>query len=266
MKRLRVSELALGFLLGFASLLIIFLLSSDIAIHDIETALDAHNGMITAMATIAIAWFTLSLRQATDRLWDAGERQLKLLGDSSAAQSRDMQASIAAAKQSADAAQTAAENVPKTERAYLFLDLNIKSDVEGIFNLFPDQSERRAEIGFRFRNHGRTPAIVESLSVMGQYWAIEGGVPSMARTRLIPIQPGLVVSSDPTGDYTFKFNVTKDQYKQVFPVGRGYIMFWGKITYLDVFQNRHETGWCRANALDGRGWLFGGNHKLNYYT
>jgi hypothetical protein len=103
MGRFKVSELVVGFVLGFALLLLIFLLSSDIAahyevcdttkegakecarygvvhfaLHEIGVALDSYNGLITAIATICIAWFTLSLRQSTDRLWDAGERQISI--------------------------------------------------------------------------------------------------------------------------------------------------------------------------------------------
>src|SRR5207253_2425613 len=33
---------------------------------------------ITATATGFIAWFTLILKRATDKLWDAGERQIRL--------------------------------------------------------------------------------------------------------------------------------------------------------------------------------------------
>jgi hypothetical protein len=44
----------------------------------IGQALDALGVAITALATIAIAWFTLSLRRSTDRLWDAGEAQRAL--------------------------------------------------------------------------------------------------------------------------------------------------------------------------------------------
>jgi hypothetical protein len=39
---------------------------------------EAHSGSFTALATVAIAWFTLTLKVSTDKLWDAGERQLKL--------------------------------------------------------------------------------------------------------------------------------------------------------------------------------------------
>jgi hypothetical protein len=103
MRRFRISELVAGFLLGFATLLVIFILSSDIAaqhevcettkegakecasygvvhfaLHEIGAALDSYNGLITALATAFIAWFTLSLRRSTDKLWDAGERQTNI--------------------------------------------------------------------------------------------------------------------------------------------------------------------------------------------
>jgi hypothetical protein len=99
MPRLRVPELVAGLLLGFAFLPVILLLSSDIAAHyeicettkegakecarygviqfalrEIGSVLDTYNGLITAIATAFIAWFTLSLRQSTDKLWKAGER------------------------------------------------------------------------------------------------------------------------------------------------------------------------------------------------
>jgi hypothetical protein len=102
MRRYRVPELVAGFLLGFAILLIIFLSSSDIAahyevceatkegakecatynvlsyaLHKVGAALNDYNGAITAIATAFIAWFTLSLRQSTDKLWDAGKDALE---------------------------------------------------------------------------------------------------------------------------------------------------------------------------------------------
>jgi hypothetical protein len=68
-----------------------------VAIWHIAKFLDDHNGVMIAIATGVVAWFTFSLRQSTDKLWDAGERQLDLLAKTSTAQSRDMQASIAVA-------------------------------------------------------------------------------------------------------------------------------------------------------------------------
>src|SRR5687768_6381783 len=37
--------------------------------------LNHNEGAVLGLATIAIAWFTLSLRRSTDRLWRAGELQ-----------------------------------------------------------------------------------------------------------------------------------------------------------------------------------------------
>jgi hypothetical protein len=166
MGRFRVSELALGFLLGFAALLVIFILSSNITLHEISAAFDSHNGLITAVATIFIAWFTLSLRQSTDKLWDAGERQLKLLAETSAAQSRDMQASIAAARDAAEASQKSAnaslkasetsdEIFKKFEVPYLYpVDLKYSTSATG------------PVISISFRNYGRYPA------TLGEAWII----------------------------------------------------------------------------------------------
>ena len=53
-----------------------------LALHHIRAALDSYNGLITAIATGFIAWFTLSLRRSTDKLWDAGERQIALARES----------------------------------------------------------------------------------------------------------------------------------------------------------------------------------------
>jgi hypothetical protein len=41
----------------------------------IVKAIDRHNGVFAAIAAFVVAWFTFSLREATDRLWLAGENQ-----------------------------------------------------------------------------------------------------------------------------------------------------------------------------------------------
>ncbi|MFC7695405.1 hypothetical protein ACFQX9_01520 [Bradyrhizobium sp. GCM10028915] len=99
-------------------------------VFEVAQFLDKMGGAITAVATIAIAIFTFTLKRATDKLWEAGERQLHLLGETSAAQSRDMQASIQAATDSANAAitsnQIAATNAERQLRAYVTVqDINM---------------------------------------------------------------------------------------------------------------------------------------------
>jgi hypothetical protein len=195
-------------------------------------------------------------------------------------QSSDMKLSIAAAESasvaaqvSADASKTAAEHVPKTERAYLFLESDINSNLEDLFDLHPEATIQRAEIVFGFRNHGRTPAIVQSLHVGVRYWDKpisdnwDDAVPSMTSTGQLTIQPGLVISSEPVGGYKAELNLTREQFDNALQGRRGCVMFWGKIVYLDVFKERHETGWCRVYMRGaGKFWRFGGNEALNYYT
>lgn len=38
-------------------------------------SIDRHNGLFAAVAAFIVAWFTFSLRESTNRLWEAGERQ-----------------------------------------------------------------------------------------------------------------------------------------------------------------------------------------------
>jgi hypothetical protein len=47
----------------------------------IGETLNYYGALIAALATIAIAWFTLSLRQSTDKLWDAANIQSIHLGN-----------------------------------------------------------------------------------------------------------------------------------------------------------------------------------------
>jgi hypothetical protein len=182
----RFPELLIGFLLGFATLLVILLLSSDIAtpyevcettrqgakecatygvvhfaLHEIGAALDVYNGVITAIATAFFAWFTLSLRRATDRLWDAGERQLKFLSDSAAAQSSEMQASIEASRRSAEAAELSAKAAVAIELPVItafpqHFSWGVTQDVNS-------KVHHCSVNHIAFYNHGRTDAYLSEL-------------------------------------------------------------------------------------------------------
>jgi hypothetical protein len=180
MKRLKISDLAVGFVLGFAFLLLVFLLSSDFAahyevcettkegakecarygvvhfaLHEIGTALDSYNGLITAVATVCIAWFTLSLRQSTDRLWSAGERQIAIANASAEAAQR--------------AAATAERALTVVERAFLLIsDMNVVT-----------MSQYGTIIDFRISvnitNSGRTPA--QNYISLANLVVFEGEIP-----------------------------------------------------------------------------------------
>jgi hypothetical protein len=141
----------------------------------IQIFLDALGVALTALATIAIAAFTLTLKRATDRLWDAGERQLKLASDTAAAQSSDMQASIKAATDAARAAivsnQIAITNAERQLRAYVTVQ-----QVGMVTHRLPDRmgahgvvsgSIHAYELSFILKNGGQTPAtgVVTNISL-----------------------------------------------------------------------------------------------------
>jgi hypothetical protein len=87
---------------------------------EVGKILDALSVAITALATIAIAWFTWSLRRSTDKLWDAGEAQRAL------------------------SEQTAERQL----RAYVFVFNGVAGrDVDG-----------RIKVDITLRNSGQTPA------------------------------------------------------------------------------------------------------------
>src|SRR4051812_21404513 len=113
-------------------------------------------GVLTALATLAIASFTLTLKRATDRLWDAGERQLKLAAETAAAQSRDMQASI---KVSDEAAKAANRSAKVAEDASIAADrawISIRAEI--IDNLRFERDRVVVGVGFDMTNVGKSPA------------------------------------------------------------------------------------------------------------
>jgi hypothetical protein len=49
-------------------------------VYGLVRLLNPLSPLITAAATIVIAWYTLALRDSTNRLWKVGERQFELEG------------------------------------------------------------------------------------------------------------------------------------------------------------------------------------------
>lgn len=118
---------------------------------------DDNDKAVVAGFTIVLAISTIGLWLATNKLWSTGERQIKLLAETSAAQSRDMQASIKVAQTAVKAAQKSADaaelSMVEADRPWIEVDIKISGPLifthEGI--------EISAEA--KFKNTGRSPAI-----------------------------------------------------------------------------------------------------------
>ena len=109
---------------------------------------ERHNGFITALATIAIALFTLVLWWATRKLWKVAQEQ-----------SKDMKKSLTIAEEAADAAKKGAEVAERalhiSEQAYLTVDhFAFKKPLE---------VGKKPEIKMSIINNGRTPAQIIEL-------------------------------------------------------------------------------------------------------
>jgi hypothetical protein len=124
------------------------------ALIKVGQTLDALSVAITAMATIAIAWFTWSLWRSTDKLWVAGERQIELARETSAIQSRNMQASIAASNRSAAAAERALTDL---ERPWVF--------VFGAKLGARDEDTNGWFVEYQVANYGKMPAILNEAAI-----------------------------------------------------------------------------------------------------
>jgi hypothetical protein len=188
--------------------------------------------------------------------------QLRLIRESLG----DAKKAADAAKEAADAAKISADHIPRVERAYLFLDLTIDYEfLEG-----DNTQDTRSTINFKFRNHGRTPAIIKELHGMAGYRSTSGW-PSMMEAGKQTVQIGAIVSGRDTiqEGYAIRFNLTKWQREQAARKS-GRVLFWGKIVYDNVFGQECETGWCREffeeNGIQSAGFYVAGDETLNYYT
>lgn len=136
---------------------------------------DVSAAVITAIATGFIAWFTLTLKRSTDRLWEISNRQLshaekeaKKAADDRYVQQTQIAAQIAIAEDNAEAAQKSAAAAAKQaksaedaltqlERPYLF--------VFGVRGIRQDAETREFFVEYTVANYGKMPAIIEDPSV-----------------------------------------------------------------------------------------------------
>jgi len=190
----RVSEFALGFLCATAIFAVILVLAVDpqtyhqicetnqysgkesCASHNIFYVVfwhagrwfDASAAVITAIATGFIAWFTLTLKRSTDKLWKAGDDQFTLAQDIADKQAIEIKNQIAiardtaaAAQQSADAsakqAKVAESALTQLERPYLF--------VFGVRGIRQDSETSDFFVEYTVANYGKMPAIIENPNV-----------------------------------------------------------------------------------------------------
>jgi hypothetical protein len=213
----------------------------------LASALNHWSTLIAAAATVAIACFTLTLKRSTDRLWDASERQLEHARIQSSSEQTDrllelkqIEEQVRALRGGARATRELVEVSNDTERR----ELRAYVLVSGARVRSPHHATlRRAEL--TIRNFGKTPA--HNL----RFW-MGAGVREFPLTSILEEPPdSMRLSNDvlPPGRPSV----------MAVPVRHGMpdleigliirppieatsaIYLFGRITYLDAFDQEHVT-------------------------
>jgi hypothetical protein len=161
-----------------------------------------------------LVWATLGLRDSTEKLWDAGERQIKLSRSVAAVQARNTRRQLKHAEDTAE----------RQLRAYIGVESG------AIMLNYPNQGQISAFV--RIKNNGSTPAY----DVAG--WSSFDIRPSnethpyekqgVARSKTL-LGPTITL------DQQCILNVTDEQVESI--IGRSSkIYFWGRWDYLDAFK------------------------------
>lgn len=193
-------------------------------------AVNANNGAVTALATVVMAVFSVLLYQATQAASEISDDAL-----------RETKKAHEIASAAAAAAKVSAEAAVAAERAWVFLNGKIKTD------LSPSHHED-FEISFVLRNCGRTPAIIR------RFGTAICCVPHKKRPRLnrnsglifgtcVALEAGGECKAEGTEPelYVPHSNLSAEQMAAI-REGDLRLFFIAVIEYEDVFGARHKTG------------------------
>jgi hypothetical protein len=206
---------------------------------------DAHNGAVTAIATIFIGLFTYTLKRSTDKMWDAGERQIKTTRQIAAVEMLQMRISLREAAKSAEAASKLAGitriGVIDLERAYfavgptqIVVDF-VRTDIVKARGHYIGADSQELTVHLFVQNTGRTSATIKKVDGMLTDRLPLGDTPFYIPSVDQPVITDLAIAAgvarrlDP---FEFKSDIIGKQF------------FWGYIEYTDIFKNVRISRFC----------------------
>jgi hypothetical protein len=180
----------------------------------ISNFLESHSAAITAIATVFIATFTIALACSTKRLWKA-------------------------TKDTAKAARDNAEALPAIERAYLFVDVELR------------QEERfhAREVIIKIYNGGKTPAT--NMRAYADVIESDTCPPiDIKETKRLTLTEGDIISGDTTRIEPLAglSSWTIPDIERLIKTETAFICY-GRIDYKDVFERDHFTRFCWHHSL-----------------
>jgi hypothetical protein len=220
---------------------------------------ERYEKLIIGGFTVVLAVSTIGLWLATKRLWIAGEKQFLHGRAAAARQSRDMQSSIAAAASAAHAAQISADALTQSERAHVFIKIDAQDFMEATTSA--DLAKVTVDgfvstpvtVEFRFKNYGKTPAILREVS---RDIKVSANFPDEIEYLPVEFVPTeRILAADAETDPPWKCIRTHLSKVELMEIIRAQKSFWffGRMLYDDVFGISHEHRFIyRYNS--SRGW------------
>jgi hypothetical protein len=237
--------------------------------------LERHDKSVVGGFTVVLALSTIGLWLATNKLWEAGERQLDLLRRTSATQSDNMQASISAATNAVQngitANQIAVTNSEQQLRAYITATgVNLilhrgPGRMSGLGNVVLDGPVHTYRLSAILRNGGQTPAINVVTNV--SCCRLTKPLPDDFAFPNAPEFGHGIVGPD-SELHTLNVEIRANEFERV-DEHEWYL--WGWIEYDDIFSRtrRHRTEFCfeiDRSRLQGSNELWVGFKPLSKFN
>jgi hypothetical protein len=173
--------------------------------------IDEHDGFFVVLFTAVLAAFTAALWRSTDKLWEAGERQLKTTRSVAAVQARNTRRQLALAEDTAE----------RQLRAYL----TVKKVTTVV-------SQNRVAAVLEVTNNGQTPADNFSPSLhcgVTDNTNFDFPMPEIPLRSVGPIGPGDIANP------RVQLKLTEEDYFTQLMDGRLKLYVFGRLDYRDCF-------------------------------
>lgn len=186
-----------------------------------------YNGIVVALATVAIAFFTYTLWRATSGLFGVAQEQF-----------RDMKTSLAAAQKAADAAEKSANALPAMERAYIFVTVRRKDPKKRLTVDWNNFCE------IVIKNQGKTPAVIRYIE---SFATVLSDITPEIEIKLTGIMPRIEKVIQSGEEYVINVDtstIKEDKLSDITNKPNTRLLCYGLVQYEDVFGESHDTGWC----------------------
>ena len=191
-----------------------------------------------------VAFFTALLTYVVYLQWLWMSRQERVLQDS------------------VNVAKSAAEAIPKIERAYVFLE-RVEMGGDSVVVTTSGSRKKKIYAPFSLRNYGKTPAIVKEVFAEVRF-CNDFSEATGASGTLFP--PGKVIGNTDFNDFPCVAEVDEADYDRAMFHSKPLLLFFGSVRYTDVLNQDRVTAFCRQFDFNSRAFILSDDPDHNYWT